>query len=98
MPRPSVLGRRHPAAHAASGERVQRAEEASERMLERTGTVETEIDRLLGDVRSAAGGLVENLRTSSTQLNQELTSIREEFAGVREGRLEADRQGRGAAP
>jgi hypothetical protein len=57
-------------------------------MLERTNGVESEIDRLLSEMRSAAGGLVENLRSSATSLNQELTSIREEFAGVRESRLE----------
>jgi DivIVA domain-containing protein len=68
--------------------RVQNAEQATERMLERTGGVETEIDRLLGELRSAAGSLVENLRTSAQGLNEELVHIREEFAGVREGRLE----------
>jgi DivIVA domain-containing protein len=75
-------------ADAEAVDRVERAEEASTRMLERTGVVESEIDRLLSDVRGAAGALVDNLRNSSTQLNQELVSIREEFAGVREARLE----------
>ena len=75
-------------------ERVQNAEEATSRMLERTSSVEGEIDRLLGEMRSAAGSLVENLRGSADSLNQELSSIREEFQGVREARLEP---GRGAA-
>ena len=83
-------------ADADAGERVQSAEEATNRMLERTGTVEGEIDRLLGEMRSAAGALVENLRNSATQLNTELSSIRDEFQGVREGRLE--RGGAGATP
>jgi hypothetical protein len=39
-------------------------------------------------MRAAAGNLVENLRSSATSLNQELTSIREEYAGVRGARLE----------
>jgi hypothetical protein len=52
--------------------------------------VEGEIDRLLSEMRAAAGNLVENLRSSATSLNQELTSIREEYAGVRSGRLEAN--------
>jgi DivIVA domain-containing protein len=76
-------------------DRVRKAEEATERMLERTNGVEAEIDRLLGEMRSAAGNLVENLRSSATSLNQELTSIREEFAGVREARLEPTRAGSG---
>jgi hypothetical protein len=58
-------------------------------MLERTGGVEGEIDRLLGELRSAAGSLVENLRTSSSSLNEELTQIRDEFSSVREARLES---------
>ena len=69
-------------------QRVQSAEQATERMLERTGGVEAEIDRLLGELRSAAGALVENLRTSAGGLNDELRQIREEFAGVRSERLE----------
>ena len=70
-------------------QRVSQAEEATERMLERTNGVEGEIDRLLSEMRAAAGNLVENLRSSATSLNQELTSIREEYAGVRGGRLES---------
>jgi DivIVA domain-containing protein len=75
-------------ADADAMQRVQNAEQATERMLERTGGVEGEIDRLLGELRSAAGALVENLRTSASGLNDELRQIRQEFAGVREGRLE----------
>src|SRR2546423_15188124 len=59
-------------------------------MLQRTNGVESEIDRLLSEMRAAAGNLVENLRSSATSLNQELTSIREEYAVVRGGRLESD--------
>ena len=83
-------------ADADAGQRVQAAEEATNRMLERTGSVEGEIDRLLGEMRSAAGALVENLRNSATELNTELSSIRDEFQGVREGRLE--RGGAAATP
>jgi DivIVA domain-containing protein len=84
-------------ADADAMERVQNAEQATERMLERTGGVEAEIDRLLGELRSAAGSLVENLRNSAQGLNDELVQIRQEFAGVREGRLETSGGG-GAAP
>jgi DivIVA domain-containing protein len=80
-------------ADADAAERVENAETATERMLERTNGVESEIDRLLGEMRSAAGALVENLRTSAQGLNQELTSIREEFSGIREQRLEPGRAG-----
>jgi DivIVA domain-containing protein len=83
-------------ADAEAVQRVSQAEEATERMLERTNGVEGEIDRLLSEMRAAAGNLVENLRSSATSLNQELTSIREEYAGVRGGRLESSR-GAGAA-
>jgi len=82
-------------ADADATQRVQDAETATEQMLERTNGVESEIDRLLGEMRSAAGALVENLRTSAEGLNQELTQIREEFAGVREARLEPGRGGDG---
>jgi DivIVA domain-containing protein len=84
-------------ADADAMQRVQSAEQATERMLERTGGVEGEIDRLLGELRSAAGALVENLRTSATGLNDELRQIREEFAGVREARLESGTGGGGAS-
>ena len=84
-------------ADSDAGERVQNAEEATNRMLERTGGVENEIDRLLGEMRSAAGSLVENLRNSAQELNQELSSIRDEFQSVREARLEPVR-GPGAGP
>jgi DivIVA domain-containing protein len=77
-------------------QRVSQAEEATERMLERTNGVEGEIDRLLSEMRAAAGNLVENLRSSATSLNQELTSIREEYAGVRGARLETGSRGGGA--
>jgi DivIVA domain-containing protein len=78
-------------------QRVSQAEEATERMLERTNGVEGEIDRLLSEMRAAAGNLVENLRSSATSLNVELTSIREEYAGVRGARLETAERGGGAA-
>jgi DivIVA domain-containing protein len=85
-------------ADAEAVQRVSQAEEATERMLERTNGVESEIDRLLSEMRAAAGNLVENLRSSATSLNVELTSIREEYAGVRESRLETSgRPNRGAA-
>jgi hypothetical protein len=84
-------------ADADAVQRVSQAEEATERMLERTNGVEGEIDRLLSEMRAAAGNLVENLRSSATSLNQELTSIREEYAVVRGGRLESDAGGGGAA-
>jgi DivIVA domain-containing protein len=69
--------------------RVRDAEEASQRMLERANGVEGEIDRLLSELRSAAGSLVENIRTSSSQLGDELETFRTEFASVREARLES---------
>ena len=85
-------------ADAEAVQRVSQAEEATERMLERTNGVESEIDRLLSEMRAAAGNLVENLRSSATSLNQELTSIREEYAGVRESKLETSGARGGGAP
>jgi DivIVA domain-containing protein len=84
-------------ADADAMERIQTAEQATERMLERTGGVESEIDRLLGEMRSAAGSLVENLRSGAQGLQTELTQIREEFVVVREARLEPDTDGGGDA-
>ena len=69
-------------------ERVRKAEEAADGVLQRAGGVETEIDRLLGDLRSAANALVENLTGASRSLSAELESVRGEFAAVREARLE----------
>ena len=75
-------------------ERVSKAEDASNRMLERATGVEGEIDRLLGELRSAASALVDNLNGGASSLQSELESFRVEFAGVREARLEsAGREG-----
>jgi DivIVA domain-containing protein len=76
-------------ADADAVDRVRKAEEASDRMLERANGVEGEIDRLLGDLRSAANSLVQNLNGGAGALQGELESFRSEFAAVREGRLEA---------
>ena len=53
-------------ADADAVERVRKAEEASDRMLERSAAVESEIDRLLGQLRSAANALVDNLNTGAS--------------------------------
>ena len=76
-------------ADADAVERVSKAEDASNRMLERATGVEGEIDRLLGELRSAASALVENLNGGASSLQSELESFRVEFAGVREARLES---------
>jgi DivIVA domain-containing protein len=74
-------------------ERVRKAEEATERTLERANGVEAEIDRVLGELRSSANGLVENVNGASRSLASELDSMRSEFAHVREARLEPTRGG-----
>jgi len=76
-------------ADADAVERVSKAEDASNRMLERATGVEGEIDRLLGELRAAASALVDNLNGGATSLQSELESFRVEFAGVREARLES---------
>ena len=80
-------------ADADAVERVRQAEEATQRTLERANGVESEIDRLLGDLKSAANGLVENVNGASRSLASELDSMRSEFANVREARLEPTRGG-----
>ena len=75
-------------ADADAVDRVSKAEEAARGVLDRTGGVETEIDRLLGELRAAANALVENLNGAARSLSQELESVRGEFAAVRESRLE----------
>jgi DivIVA domain-containing protein len=69
-------------------DRVRQAEEATERTLERANGVEGEIDRLLGDLRTSANALVENVNGAARSLTSELDSMRTEFASVREARLE----------
>jgi DivIVA domain-containing protein len=69
-------------------DRVRKAEEATENMLQRANNVEGEIDRLLGEMRTAAASLVEHIKSGTTSLDSELTSIRAEFESVREDRLE----------
>src|SRR4051794_26419434 len=75
-------------ADADAVDRVRKAEEATENMLQRANGVEGEIDRLLGEMRSAAPSLVEHIRTGTPSLESELTSIRAEFESIREDRLE----------
>src|SRR2546425_3361553 len=75
-------------ADADAVDRVRKAEEATETMLTRANGVESEIDRLLGEMRSAATSLVEHIRSGTTSLDSELTAIRTEFESVREDRLE----------
>ena len=67
-------------------------------MIDRDGSVSSEIDRMLDDARAAADTLASNLRGGASSLQGELDSIRGELAGVREGRLEtggSDGGGRG---
>ncbi|MDQ3934790.1 MAG: DivIVA domain-containing protein [Actinomycetota bacterium] len=77
-------------ADADAVQRVQSAEEATQRALDRAGSIEGEIDRLLGDLRSAANGLVERVTGASGTLQGELDQLRGEFASVREARLEEE--------
>jgi uncharacterized membrane protein len=68
-------------------------------MLQRANSVESEIDRLLGEMRTAATTLVEHIRTGTGSLETELNLIRQEFESVREDRLEpVPPGGGGAAP
>ena len=80
-------------ADADAVQRVQSAEEATQRALDRAGSIEGEIDRLLGDLRSAANGLVERTTGAAGTLQGELDQLRGEFASVREARLEEERAG-----
>jgi len=75
-------------ADADAVDRVSKAEDASNRMLERANGVEGEIDSLLANLRSAASTLVDNLNGGANSLQTELESFRAEFAGIRESRLE----------
>ncbi|MFL5913871.1 MAG: DivIVA domain-containing protein [Gaiellaceae bacterium] len=79
-------------------DRVRKAEEATGTMLERANGVESEIDRLLGEMRTAATTLVEHIRTGTGSLETELNLIRKEFESVREDRLEPIPTGGAAAP
>ena len=78
-------------------DRVRKAEEATDKMLQRANGVESEIDRLLGEMRTAATTLVEHIHSGTGSLETELNLIRQEFESVREDRLEPIPSG-GAAP
>jgi DivIVA domain-containing protein len=80
-------------ADADASKRVADAEEATQRALDRAGSIEGEIDRLLGDLRSAATGLVDRVTGAAGSLQGELDQARGEFASVREARLEPGRSG-----
>jgi DivIVA domain-containing protein len=75
-------------ADSDAAKRVSDAEEATQRALDRAGSIESEIDRLLGDLRSAATGLIDRVTSAAGSLQGELDQARGEFASVREARLE----------
>ena len=77
--------------------RVSNAEQATQNALDRAGTIESEIDRLLGDLRSAATGLIDRVTGAAGSLQGELDQARTEFANVREAKLEPGATGGGAA-
>jgi DivIVA domain-containing protein len=82
-------------ADSDAAKRVADADESTQRALERAASIESEIDRLLGDIRSAATGLIDRVTTGAGALQTELDQARNEFASVRESRLES---GGGGAP
>jgi DivIVA domain-containing protein len=84
-------------ADADAAKRVADAEEATQRALDRAGTIESEIDRLLGDLRSAATGLIDRVTGAAGSLQGELDQARGEFESVREARLEPGIAGAGTA-
>ena len=75
-------------ADADAAKRVSDAEDATQRALDRAGSIESEIDRLLGDLRTAATGLIDRVTGAAGSLQGELDQARSEFASVREARLE----------
>ena len=74
-------------------ERVQSAEESSQKIIERANSVDGEIERLLGELCSATAGVVESLKSGAGQLRSELAEIRTEYESVREARLEGEPSG-----
>ena len=76
-------------ADADAAKRVADADEATQRALDRAAAIESEIDRLLGDIRSSATGLIDRVTGAAGSLQTELDQARSEFANVREARLEA---------
>jgi DivIVA domain-containing protein len=84
-------------ADADAAKRVADADEATQRALDRAGSIEGEIDRLLGDIRSSATGLIDRVTGASSSLQTELDQARSEFESVREARLETGRASGGGA-
>jgi DivIVA domain-containing protein len=70
-------------ADADAAQRLQRAEEAAERIIERSASVEAEVERLLGELRNATKSVVETLDSGAGVLQVELTEIRSEYGSVR---------------
>ncbi len=84
-------------ADADAAKRVSDAEDATQRALDRAGSIESEIDRLLGDLRTAATGLIDRVTGAAGSLQGELDQARSEFASVREARLETGTAGGASA-
>jgi DivIVA domain-containing protein len=75
-------------ADADAVERVQRAEDAAQKIIDRSNSIDSEIERLMGELRSASSGLAESIKAGANELRVELTSLREEYRTVSGARLE----------
>lgn len=73
-------------ADAEATDYVQSVQQATRRMLERAGSIETELDSLLEGVRTETGTLVDNLRGGAGALESDLERIRAGLTDVRDAR------------
>ena len=67
--------------------RVQRAQEATAKQLERAGAIESELDRLVGDLYGSTVSLVETVRGGAGSLSSRLEQMRSEFPQVGAGTI-----------
>jgi DivIVA domain-containing protein len=86
-----------------SAEQLERVQQTAEGMLERADALETELDTMISGIGEAAKGLVGRMRSSASELESELESIRQELTAVRPPEpvappVAADADGDGVAP
>jgi len=75
-------------ADAAADQQIARVEEATARMLERADVLESDVTRLLGDLRQQAEQIVDALRTGAGRVDEEVDQIRSGMSHIQTARAE----------
>ena len=80
---------------AEAASHVERVEDAARNMLERANSIDSEIDDLLGNLRTTAQSLVDELRSGASSLQSDLGEIRAGVSEIRGERQQAMQAGVG---